>query len=139
MRSSFIDTPGARWHPDRKTRAAVRVFCAPSAREGSPIYAIIKTGGKQYRVHPGEVIEVERLDGEPGSSLELGEVLMVVDGDSVSVGTPSVKGAKVVATIVEETRAPKVIVFKYKPKVRYRRTRGHKQRLTRLRIESITA
>ena len=106
---------------------------------GTAIYAIIKTGGKQYRVHPGEVIEVEKIEGEPGSSLELAEVLMVVDGDTVSVGTPNVAGAKVVATVVEETRAPKVIVFKYKPKIRYRRTRGHKQRLTRLRIESITA
>ena len=127
------------WHPERKTRARVRVFCAPRAPEGNPIYAIIKTGGKQYRVHPGEVIDVEKLDGDPGSSIEFGEVLMVVDGDSVSVGTPSVAGAKVVATVVEATRAPKVIVFKYKPKIRYKRTRGHKQHLTRLRIESIKA
>jgi large subunit ribosomal protein L21 len=127
------------WHPQSKARAEVRVFARLSAREGIAIYAIIKTGGKQYRVHPGEVIEVERLEGEPGASLEIGEVLMVVDGDSVTVGTPNVAGAKVVATVVEETRAPKVIVFKYKPKIRYRRTRGHKQRLTRLRIESITA
>jgi large subunit ribosomal protein L21 len=90
-------------------------------------------------VQPGEIIEVEKLDGEPGASLELGEVLMVVDGDAVSVGTPNVAGAKVVATVLEATRAPKVIVFKYKPKIRYRRTRGHKQHLTRLRIDSITA
>lgn len=101
------------------------------------IYAIIQTGGKQYKVSPGETIDVERLPAEEGSTIELDQVLLVADGENVRVGTPTVEGAKVVAEVVGEGKGEKVIVFKYKPKVRYRRMKGHRQTHTRLAIREI--
>jgi large subunit ribosomal protein L21 len=101
------------------------------------IYAVVETGGKQYRVSPGETIDVEKLAVE-GDSVELDRVHLVVDGDKVSVGRPVVQGAKVVAGVVEQQgKGAKVIVFKYKPKVRYRVMRGHRQPFTRLVIKEI--
>ena len=100
------------------------------------IYAVVETGGKQYKVSPGETIEVEKLVVE-GDSIELDRVHLVVDGDKVTVGRPMVPGAKVVADVVEQGRGDKVIVFKYKPKVRYRVKRGHRQPFTRLAIKDI--
>jgi len=105
---------------------------------GRTVYAIVKTGGHQYKVAPGDTIEVEKLDAEPGSDVELGEVLMVSNGDGVQVGSPFVSGAKVLARVVSQGRGEKLIVFKYKPKKRYRRKTGHRQSLTRISITEIS-
>ncbi|MGH2356230.1 MAG: 50S ribosomal protein L21 [Chloroflexota bacterium] len=101
------------------------------------MYAIVATGGKQYRVEPGQRLEVEKLTVEPGSRIELPEVLLVADGDNVTVGQPTVPGARVVAEVLGETKGKKVIVFKYKAKVRYRRKTGHRQRYSRLVVRDI--
>ncbi len=102
------------------------------------MYAIVETGGKQYRVQPGDTIAVERLPGEPGETLELDRVLLIGgDGERARVGSPGVAGAVVRAEVVEHARGEKVIVFRYKSKVRYRRKTGHRQALTRLRIRDI--
>jgi len=102
-------------------------------------YAIIKTGGKQYRVSEGDTIRVEKIQGEVGSSIELDEVLMLGGGDDVSVGTPLVSGAKVTAEIVAQDRAKKIIVFKMKRRKNYRRKQGHRQPYTELRITGVSA
>lgn len=101
------------------------------------MYAIIQTGGKQYRVQPGDTIEVERLGVEPGAQVEIDRVMMVSDGDDVAVGHPFVEGARVQAEVVEAGRGPKLIVFKFKNKTRYRRKNGHRQHFTRLTIQNI--
>ena len=103
------------------------------------MYAIVETGGKQYRVQPGDTIAVERLAAEPGEVLDLDRVLLVGgNGDTQArVGSPGVAGAVVRAEVVEHGRGEKVIVFRYKSKVRYRRKTGHRQALTRLRITDI--
>ena len=101
------------------------------------IYAIIETGGKQYRVSPGQTIDVERLDVAEGDTVELDRVLLIADGDRVTVGAPTVDGAKVVATSQGDGKGEKIIVFKYKPKVRYRKKTGHRQLYTRLVIDKI--
>jgi large subunit ribosomal protein L21 len=103
------------------------------------MYAIVETGGKQYRVKTGDTIAVERLSGEPGDTLDLGRVLLVAgDGDSETrVGTPGIDGAVVRAEVVEHARGEKIVVFRYKSKVRYRRKTGHRQALTRVRITDI--
>jgi large subunit ribosomal protein L21 len=103
------------------------------------MYAIVETGGKQYRVKPGDTIAVERLSGEPGDVLDLGRVLLLAgNGDSSTrIGSPGVDGAVVRAEVVEHARGEKIIVFRYKSKVRYRRKTGHRQSLTRLRITDI--
>ena len=101
------------------------------------MYAVIRSGGKQYTVRPGERLDVEKLDGEVGSEIELTDVLMVADGDAVNVGAPSVSGAKVTAEIVEHGKGKKVVVFKYKSKIRYRKRTGHRQQFTRLAIKDI--
>jgi large subunit ribosomal protein L21 len=102
------------------------------------MYAIVETGGKQYRVKPGDTIAVERLTGEPGEVLDLGRVLLLAgDGDAARVGSPGVAGAVVRAEVVEHARGEKIVVFRYKSKVRYRRKTGHRQALTRLRITDI--
>lgn len=101
------------------------------------IYAIVRTGGKQYRVEEGRSIKVERLPAAEGSTIELTEVLALHDGKAVTVGTPVVTGARVVAEVMSHGRGAKVVVFKYKPKVRYRRRTGHRQAFTELRIDEI--
>ncbi|MGH2585218.1 MAG: 50S ribosomal protein L21 [Dehalococcoidia bacterium] len=101
------------------------------------MYAVIRTGGKQYTVRPGETLSVEKLDGEVGANVELTDVLMVADGDSVTLGTPTVAGAKVLAEVVEHGKGKKVVVFKYKPKIRYRKRTGHRQQFTRLSVTEI--
>ena len=101
------------------------------------IYAIIETGGKQYRVNPGQTIDVERLEVAEGDTVELDRVLLIGDGDRVTVGMPTVDGAKVVATAKGAGKGDKVIVFKYKPKVRYRKKTGHRQLHTTLVIDKI--
>lgn len=99
-------------------------------------YAIIESGGKQYKAVPGGTIEVDRLMVEPGASVEL-DVLLVADDNEVQVGKPLVAGKKVKASVLGEVKGPKVIVFKYKPKKHYRRKNGHRQHYTRLMIESL--
>ena len=104
---------------------------------GNGIYAIIRTGGKQYKVAPGDTVDVERLSAEEGSTVELDDVLLVADEKGTKVGEPTVAGAKVIAEVLGENRDRKIIVFKYKPKVRYRRKKGHRQVHTRLAIKEI--
>ena len=102
------------------------------------MYAILETGGKQYKVQPGDVIEVERLDGEVGSQVELGRVLMLAADDAApKFGNPGVGGVKVFGEVVEQGKGEKLIIFKYKPKVRYRRKTGHRQSVTRVRVGDI--
>lgn len=103
------------------------------------IYAIIETGGKQYKVSPGQVMTVDYLDIAEGDTLELDKVLLISDDDKVTVGTPTVDGAKVMATSQGGGKAKKIIVFKYKAKVRYRKKTGHRQLYTRLAIDKIIA
>jgi large subunit ribosomal protein L21 len=103
------------------------------------MFAVIKTGGKQYRVAAGDVIKVEKLEVEAGAELTLGEVLAVGDGDNVTLGAPLVDGASVTATVLEQTRAKKIIVFKKKRRQNYRRKNGHRQHLTVLRITGVSA
>lgn len=100
-------------------------------------YAIIETGGKQYRVSPGQTITVEKIVAEEGGTVELDRVLMLSQNDQVTVGTPTVDGAKVVAEVARQGRAGKIIVFKYKPKVRYSVKQGHRQSVTQLSIKDI--
>jgi large subunit ribosomal protein L21 len=104
----------------------------------STMYAVIKTGGKQYRVRQGDTIRVEKLPGDVGGEIELADVLMV-GGDAVQIGTPLVEGAKVVAEIVAQDRAKKLIVFKMRRRQNYRRKNGHRQPYTELRIKSVSA
>lgn len=101
------------------------------------MYAVIKTGGKQYRVKPDEVIEIERLPGEAGDSIEFSEVLMVAGNGGVEIGAPLVAGATVVGELVEQTRGPKIIIFKKKRRKHYRRRNGHRQDLSEVRITDI--
>jgi len=103
------------------------------------MYAVLTTGGKQYRVEAGSTLVVEKLAGEPGSSVTFDRVLLVGDGESVMVGTPTVAGASVAATVLGEELGEKIVVFKFKQKVKYRRRTGHRQHLTRVRIDSISA
>jgi large subunit ribosomal protein L21 len=100
-------------------------------------YAIVTTGGKQFRVRTGQVINSELLHVEKGKEVELSPVLMISDGDEVIIGSPEIKGAKVIATCLEEGKAGKIIVFRYKNKVRSRRKTGHRQPYTRLLIKEI--
>jgi large subunit ribosomal protein L21 len=105
---------------------------------GKAVYAIIRTGGKQYRVEPGQTLYVERLETPVGETVTFGEVLLVGGGDGGSrVGTPLVDKASVVGTVVEQGRDRKIRVFKYKKRKHYRRTRGHRQSYTALRIDRV--
>jgi large subunit ribosomal protein L21 len=101
------------------------------------MYAIIRTGGKQYRVAKDDVISVEKLSGEAGVTVEFGEVLMIGDGAAAAVGDPLVAGAKVMAKVLEQTRADKILVFKKKRRKKYRRTQGHRQDITVLRVTEL--
>ncbi|MEW5962975.1 MAG: 50S ribosomal protein L21 [Pseudomonadota bacterium] len=101
------------------------------------MYAVIKTGGKQYRVAKDDVITIERLDGEAGETIEFNEVLMVGDGAGAKVGTPLVAGAKVTAELVAQARGPKVIAFKKRRRKNSRRKIGHRQDLSKVRITGI--
>ena len=103
------------------------------------MFAVIRTGGKQYRVAANDVISVEKLPGEAGATVELDEVLMLGNGADTTIGAPLVEGACVRATVLEQMRAPKILVFKKKRRKNYRRTRGHRQDLTVLRITEVLA
>ncbi len=103
------------------------------------MYAIVRTGGKQYQVEAGDTLRVEKLQGEVGSTVELSDVLLVVDGEAVKIGQPVVEGAKVVAKIVEQGRDKKVLVFRKRRRQGFQVMRGHRQMYTALAIESIAA
>ncbi len=102
-------------------------------------YAIFASGGKQYRVSPGDVVEVDRLDAEASGSLTFDDVLLVSDEDGVQVGQPTVDGASIEASVLAHVRGPKIRIFTYQASKRRRRRMGHRQELTRVRIESISA
>lgn len=101
------------------------------------MYAIVETGGKQYKVRVGQTLDVERLEANAGDTVEFDRVLAVSHEDGVKVGTPALESAKVSATIVDHVRGPKLTIFKYKPSERYRVKTGHRQNYTRLKIEAI--
>jgi large subunit ribosomal protein L21 len=104
------------------------------------VYAILRAGGKQYRVQAGQMLDIDRIDAEPGATIDLGEVLALTDGEGeLTVGTPVVDGAAVKARVMRHHKGEKILVLKYKPKVRYRRLLGHRQHYTRVRIEDIVS
>jgi large subunit ribosomal protein L21 len=103
------------------------------------MFAVIKTGGKQYRVTGGQEITVEKLVGDAGAKLEFAEVLMIGDGDNINIGAPMISGAKVLGEVVEHNRAAKVTAYKKKPRNTYRRKLGHRQHQTVVKITSILA
>ena len=101
------------------------------------MYAVVRSGARQYRASVGDAIIVERLPVEVGQQIELDEVLLVAGGEQVEIGRPTVDGAKVLATVVAQEIGPKIRIFKYHPRKRYRRRAGHRQRYTRLRVDKI--
>jgi len=100
-------------------------------------YAIVECGGKQYRAVEGDTIEVDLLQTDPGQPVKLDSVLLLVDGEQVSVGAPTVAGARIDATVVSHIKGPKLINFKYRPKKRIRTKTGHRQQYTQLRVNAI--
>jgi large subunit ribosomal protein L21 len=101
------------------------------------MYAVIQTGGKQYRISEGDLITVEKLDGSAGDRVELPSVLMVGEGNQITVGQPWLEQARVMGTIVRQTRGPKVLIFKYKRRKGYQKRQGHRQAQTVLRVTEI--
>lgn len=101
------------------------------------MYAVIKTGGKQYRVTEGDVVNVEKLSGEPGAKIELSEVLALGEGEGIKIGTPTVAGARVVAEILAQDKGKKVIIYKKKRRKGYDKRQGHRQLFTSLKIQEI--
>ena len=112
---------------------AMETTSEPKAR-----YAIVDHGGRQFRVEVGDHLTVDRLDGEIGARIELGRVLLAQDGDEVRIGKPALSGAKVEATVLGHERGEKILVFKFKKTKNYRRKRGHRQELTKVRVDSIS-
>lgn len=103
------------------------------------MYAVIKTGGKQYRVEQGATLAIERVEGDPGAVVSFDEVLVVGSDSATQLGRPLLQGAKVLGTIVEQGRAKKVVIFKFRRRKNYKRKKGHRQYFTRVRIDSIAA
>ena len=101
-------------------------------------FAVIKTGGKQYKVSEGDVFDIEKLETEEGKSIDFDEVLLVADGAKVEIGQPNVKDAKVKAKIISQEKADKIVVFKYKKRKNYRKKTGHRQKVTKVQIEKIS-
>jgi large subunit ribosomal protein L21 len=101
------------------------------------MYAVIKTGGKQYKVSEGEILEIDKLQKNPGEKIEFGEVLLVVKNGEVKIGQPTVPGTKVTAKILEQIKGEKIRIARFKAKVRYRRVKGFRPQLTRVKIEKI--
>lgn len=121
-------------------RGAPRCFCAPCYTQSVPdMYAVIKTGGKQYRVAENDVIRVEKLEAEVGSDFSFDQVLLIGGNGDTNVGTPLLTGAAVKATVLDQIKDDKVIIFKKKRRKNYRKKQGHRQRLTVLRIKEIAA
>jgi large subunit ribosomal protein L21 len=102
------------------------------------MYAVIQTGGKQYRVQPGETVQVEKLDAEVGKTVEFSEVLMVADGENIRLGTPHVAGAKVLCEVVDQGRDKKILVYKYRRRKAWHRKQGHRQPFTALKVTEIS-
>ena len=109
------------------------------SERGLIMYAVIKTGGKQYRVTAGDKLKVEKLLGDVGSDITIDQVLMVADGDNVTIGSPVIKGASVQAKVVAHGRGDKVMIFKFRRRKHYRKTQGHRQDFTEIQIEKIAA
>jgi large subunit ribosomal protein L21 len=103
------------------------------------MYAVINTGGKQYKVSPGDIVRVESLEGQKGDMIEIKDVFMIVDGDSVSVGKPALASAKITAEVMEQGRGEKLLIFKHRRRKGYRRTNGHRQNYTAIKVKEITA
>ncbi len=101
------------------------------------MYAIIKTGGKQYKVEPGDIIEVEKLDGEPGGEIAFGEVLLASDGAEVKVGRPYIDNSKVTCEVISHRKGKKVVAFKFRRRKGSKTKKGHRQLLTRLKVKEI--
>ena len=103
------------------------------------MYAVVKTGGKQYKVQEGEILRIEKIDGEPGSPVKIENVLMYSNEGNVSIGQPELDNVAVSGQIVEQGKGNKIIVFKYKRRKRYRKTQGHRQLFTAVKIDTISA
>lgn len=103
------------------------------------MFAVVKTGGKQYKVASGDVIKIEKIAADAGTTVELDQVLMVGSDDGVTVGAPMVEGAKVAAEVLDQRKSPKITIFKKKRRKNHRRTRGHRQPITVLKVTGITA
>jgi large subunit ribosomal protein L21 len=103
------------------------------------MYAVIKTGGKQYKVAAGDKLKVEKLVGDVGSKVVIDKVLLIADGEKTTIGAPLVAGAKVSATVVSHGRADKVMIFKFRRRKHYRKTQGHRQSFTEIQIDTIAA
>jgi large subunit ribosomal protein L21 len=101
------------------------------------MYAIVKCGGRQYRAEEGHSFAVEKLAYEVGEQIELNDVLLLADGDDVQIGQPTLEGVSVKATVVDQFRGKKILVWKYRPRKRYRRRQGHRQSYTRLRVDEV--
>jgi large subunit ribosomal protein L21 len=129
-------SPRASTHQHRLQEAGPENIRAPGSNTEKKMFAVFKTGGKQYRVAAEDVLQVDKIKGEPGEIIEFGEVL-VVGGESVTLGAPIVAGATVAAEVVEQGRGPKVIAFKKRRRKNSRRRRGHRQEFTLLRITEI--
>lgn len=110
-----------------------------SSKKGRYMYAVIMTGGRQYRVKDGDILSVEKIEGEPGQHVEFDRILLIEDGKTVLVGTPALEGAVVRAEILETYKDDKIVVFKKKRRKQFKRTRGHRQLLTRIRVDGIAA
>ncbi len=102
------------------------------------MYAVIRTGGKQYRVHEEQILKVEKLEGTEGSQIEFDDVLMYSDGETITLGSPKVENALVKAHILDQGKGKKTLVFKYKRRKGFRRMKGHRQQYTEIKIESIS-
>ena len=103
------------------------------------MYAVMITGGKQYKVALGDIVRVETLEGQKGDMVEIKDVYMIVDGDTVSVGKPTLSSAKITAEVVEQGRGEKLLIFKHRRRKGYRRTNGHRQNYTAIKVKEITA
>lgn len=103
------------------------------------MYAVIKTGGKQYRVSAGQTLKVEKLESEVGSNVVIDQVLMLADGENITIGAPLIAGASVKATVLSQGRHDKVMIFKMRRRKHYRKTQGHRQDYTEIKIEQIAA
>jgi large subunit ribosomal protein L21 len=128
--SFFLAGPGVSARRSRQAGCLART-------EGVPVYAIVESGGKQYRVEPGLIVALERIPGEVGTRVELDRVLLVAEGGTVRVGQPTLAGVKVLSEIVAQTRGAKIDVFKFKRRKKYRRKTGHRQEVTKVRIADI--
>ena len=108
-------------------------------KEVLSMYAVITTGGKQYKVTPGDVVRVETLDAKKGDTIELKDVYMIADGDKISVGKPTLESARVTAEVMGDGRGEKLLIFKHRKRKGYRRTNGHRQNYTAIKVKEIIA